>query len=64
LDALLLKQTTQVDPNERQKTISEINQIFYDKVYWLGLWQEPDRWAVSPRLTGVNFRSNAILQCD
>ena len=55
LDALLLKQTTQVDPNVRQKTISQINQIFYDKVYWLGLWQEPDRWAVSPRLTGVKF---------
>jgi peptide/nickel transport system substrate-binding protein len=55
LDALLKKQTTQVDPAERQKTISQINQIFYDKVYWLGLWQEPDRWAVSPRLTGVKF---------
>ena len=55
LDALLLKQTTQVDPNERQKTISQINQIFYDQIYWLGLWQEPDRWAVSPQLTGVKF---------
>jgi peptide/nickel transport system substrate-binding protein len=55
LDALLLKQTTQVDPAERQKTISQINQIFYDKVYWLGLWQEPDRWAVSSQLTGVKF---------
>jgi peptide/nickel transport system substrate-binding protein len=55
LDALLLKQTTQIDPTERQKTISQINQIFYDKVYWLGLWQEPDRWAVNPRLKGVKF---------
>jgi peptide/nickel transport system substrate-binding protein len=55
LDALLTKQTTQVDPVERQKTISQINQIFHDKVYWLGLWQEPDRWAVNPRLTGVKF---------
>ena len=40
---------------ERQKTISQINQIFYDKVYWLGLWQDPDVWAVGPRLTGVKF---------
>jgi peptide/nickel transport system substrate-binding protein len=55
LDSLLTLQTSQVDPNERQKTISQINQIFHDKVYWLGLWQEPDRWAVSPRLTGVKF---------
>ncbi|HEY5158253.1 MAG TPA: peptide ABC transporter substrate-binding protein [Anaerolineales bacterium] len=55
LDALLTKQTSEIDPVERQKTFTQINQIFYDKVYWLGLWQEPDRWAVNPRLTGVKF---------
>jgi peptide/nickel transport system substrate-binding protein len=55
LDALSAKQLTQVDPVERQKTISQMNQIFYDKVYWLGLWVDPDLWAVGPRLTGVKF---------
>lgn len=55
LDALIQLQSTQLDPVERQKTISQINQIFYDKVYWLGLWQDPDVWAVGPRLTGVKF---------
>ena len=55
LDALIQLQSTQVDAAERQKTISQINQIFFDKVYWLGLWQDPDVWAVSPRLTGVKF---------
>jgi peptide/nickel transport system substrate-binding protein len=55
LDALIQKQSTQVDAVERQKTISQINQIFYDKVYWLGLWQDPDVWAVGPRLKGVKF---------
>jgi len=55
LDSLVQLQSTQVNVTERQKTISQINQIFHDKVYWLGLWQDPDVWAVGPRLTGVKF---------
>jgi peptide/nickel transport system substrate-binding protein len=55
LDELFQLQATQVNPIERQKTISKINQMFYDKVYWLGLWQDPDVWAVGPRLTGVKL---------
>lgn len=55
LDRLILLQATQVNVNERQKTISQINQIFYDKVYILGLWQDPDIYAVNPRLKNVKF---------
>ena len=55
LDALIKQQSTQVDAAARQQTISRINQLFYDKVYWLGLWQDPDVWAVGSRLTGVKF---------
>jgi peptide/nickel transport system substrate-binding protein len=55
LDALIQQQSSQVDVNARQQTISQINQLFYDQVYWLGLWQDPDVWAVGPRLTGVKF---------
>jgi peptide/nickel transport system substrate-binding protein len=55
LDQLIQLQATQLDPAERQETISQINQIFYDKVYWLGLWQDPDVWAVGQRLSGVKF---------
>ena len=55
LDALIALQATQLDPAERQKSISKINQIFHDKVYWIGAWQDPDVWAVGPRLTGVKF---------
>ena len=55
LDALMQLQATQLDPAERQKSISQINQIFHDKVYWVGAWQDPDLWAVGPRLTGVKF---------
>ena len=27
---------------------------FYDQVYWLGLWQDPDYWALGPRLQNVH----------
>jgi peptide/nickel transport system substrate-binding protein len=55
LDSLMALQTTQVDLAARQQTISEINQIFYDQVYWLGMWQDPDDWAVGSRLSNVKF---------
>jgi ABC-type transport system substrate-binding protein len=48
-------QSTQVDAAERQKTISQINQLFYDKVYVIGLWQDPDVYAVGSRLKNVKF---------
>jgi len=55
LDSLIQLQSTQVDAVERQKTISQINQLFYDKVYIIGLWQDPDIYAVSPRMKNVKF---------
>jgi len=55
LDALIKLQATQLDITERQKTIQKINQIFHDKVYWLGLWQDPDVWAYNPKLQNVKF---------
>ena len=55
LDALIQLQSQQVILDERQETISKINQIFHDQVYWLGLWQDPDDWAVGSRLQNVKF---------
>jgi peptide/nickel transport system substrate-binding protein len=55
LDALMQLEKTQVDVNQRQQTISKINQIFHDKVYWLGLWQDPDLWALGSRLQNVKL---------
>jgi peptide/nickel transport system substrate-binding protein len=55
LDSLIKLQSTQVDATERQKTISKINQLFYDQVYIIGLWQDPDYYAVSPRMKDVKF---------
>jgi len=55
LDRLIQLQSTQVDAVERQKTISQINQLFYDKVYIIGMWQDPDVYAVGPRLINAKF---------
>lgn len=55
LDRLIQLQSTQVDITARQKTISQINQLFYDKVYIIGLWQDPDVYAVGSRLMNVKF---------
>lgn len=55
LDALFQKQATQVDFAERQATFHEITKMIFDKVYWLGLWQDPDIWAVNSRLKNVKF---------
>lgn len=55
LDRLIKLQSTQVDQVERQKTISQINQLFYDKVYIIGLWQDPDIYVVSPRMKNLRF---------
>jgi peptide/nickel transport system substrate-binding protein len=55
LDALIQLQSSQVDMAERQKTISKINQLMHDKVYIIGLWQDPDVYAVGPDLMNVKF---------
>jgi peptide/nickel transport system substrate-binding protein len=55
LDELFQLQSTQVDFKERQKTFYEISQLMYDEVYWLGIWQDPDTFALSGRLTNVKI---------
>jgi peptide/nickel transport system substrate-binding protein len=55
LEALFQKQATQVDFAVRQKTWYEISKMIFDKGYWLGLWQDPDFYAVSPKLLNVKF---------
>jgi peptide/nickel transport system substrate-binding protein len=58
LSDLIELQSTQVNAEERQQTISQINQIFYERVYWLGLWQDPDVWAVGPQV--LNFLVSGV----
>jgi len=55
LDSLIQLQATQINPTERQESIFKIQQIFQDQVYWVGLWNDPDIYAVGPRLKNVSF---------
>lgn len=55
LDSLIQLQATQLNFDERHATFQKINDIFGQKVYWLGLWQDPDNWAVSSKLQNVKF---------
>lgn len=55
LDALFTQQITATDPQGRLQIHYQIEQIMYDDVVWIGLWKDPDRWAVNQRLTGVKF---------
>jgi ABC-type transport system substrate-binding protein len=55
LDALFAQQAAQVDFTARQETFYEISRLMHDQMYWLGIWQDPDIWALSSRLTGVEL---------
>lgn len=55
LDALFQLQATQVDFSERQQTFYEITKMIFDQAYWIGIWQDPDWFGTSERLTGVKF---------
>jgi peptide/nickel transport system substrate-binding protein len=55
LDALFLKQRTQVDFGARQQTFYEITKYIYDNAFWIGLWQDPDLFGFSDRMTGIKM---------
>ena len=55
LDALFQKQATQVDFNERQKTVFEISKRIFDQAYWIGVWQDPDLFGFSDRMQNIKI---------
>ena len=55
LDALFDQQATETDPEARKQLYYQIGQIMFDEVVWVGMWKDPDLWAVSNRLQGVKF---------
>lgn len=55
MDALFAAELTQADVAGRIETFNQISKIMYDQMYWLGLWDDPDLWAVSPRIKNVKF---------
>ena len=55
LDELFNKQAVTVDPVARKELFTQIQQIMYDDVVYIGMWQDPDLWSLSNRLQNVNF---------
>lgn len=55
LDSLFQLQATQTNTEERIATFHQISQLMHDQVYWLGLWDDPDVWALSGRLQNVKM---------
>jgi peptide/nickel transport system substrate-binding protein len=55
LEALFVKQETQVDFAERQQTFYQISKYIYENVYWLGLWEDPDLFGFSDRMLNVKM---------
>jgi peptide/nickel transport system substrate-binding protein len=55
LDGLFQAQATQVDLAERIATFNEITRYIFDNALWIGLWHDPDLFAISPRLQNVQI---------
>ena len=55
LDALFKLQATQLDLDQRQQTFYRITRLIFVEAYWVGIWQDPDWYATSDRMTGMKF---------
>jgi peptide/nickel transport system substrate-binding protein len=55
LDKLFTDQRSQVDFATRQQTFYQITKYIYDNAYWIGIWQDPDLFGFSDRMTGVKM---------
>jgi peptide/nickel transport system substrate-binding protein len=55
MDDLLNQQATSPDREARIKLYSQIEQLMYDQVIYIGIWKDPDLYSVSSRLQNVRF---------
>ena len=55
LDALFQKQAQTVDAKARTEIFQQIQKIIADKVYWVSVWDDPDLWTVSNKLSDVKI---------
>ncbi|GIL15614.1 MAG: ABC transporter substrate-binding protein [Chloroflexota bacterium] len=55
LDALFQQQARTVDAKARTELFHQIQQIIADKVYWVSIWDDPDLWTISKKLSNVKF---------
>lgn len=55
LDQLFKQQVTQIDFEERVQTFHQISKMIFDRIYFVGLWNDPDFWSANPRLKNVKL---------
>jgi peptide/nickel transport system substrate-binding protein len=55
LDALFRQQASTVDAAARTEIFHQIQKLINDKVYWASIWDDPDLWTVSKKLSNVRF---------
>jgi len=55
LDTLFLQQSVTVDTDARELIFWQITKYIHDNVYYLGIYEDPDIWVMSPSLTGYKF---------
>lgn len=55
LDALFQEQAKTVDANARTEIFKKIQKIIADQVYWVSIWDDPDLWTISKKLSDVKF---------
>jgi peptide/nickel transport system substrate-binding protein len=55
LDQLLQQQATQIDFAQRQDTLHQITKKVFEQAYFVGLWDDPDRWVAAARLLNVSL---------
>jgi peptide/nickel transport system substrate-binding protein len=55
LDALFQQQAKTVDAKARTEIFKQIQKIIADKVYWVSIWDDPDLWTISKKLSNVKF---------
>jgi peptide/nickel transport system substrate-binding protein len=55
LDQMFQDELKTIDTQARIKLFHDISRYIYEQVYWLGVWQDPDLWAVGSRLIAVKL---------
>ncbi len=55
LDGLFQKEAATVDSKDRIPLFYQIEKIVSDKVYWVGVWDDPDWWAISKNMQNVKI---------
>ena len=54
-DELWAAQAVEMDPDKRIEIFHEISRIMNEKVYWLGVWHDPDPFSLNRRTRNVRL---------